>query len=105
MNTNERSHKARPLAKRIAKYMKSDEAFAETPKRWIWHESDFTEADKATIKEYTEKIIELFEATDGGKWSDVLRGFDSILPDFHFGFKAQETAIEMLTRYGYNFNL
>lgn len=103
MTTTNKSHKARTLAKKIATYMIADEVF-ENDHRWVKDEGYFSEADKERLNTLIPEIIAVFDKADGSDWNNVLNGLKALSPVFHFGFKAQDVAIEMLTRYGYSFN-
>lgn len=102
MTTTNKSHKARTLAKKIATYMVADEAFENH--HWVSKESDFNEAEKERLNALIPEVIAVFDSEDGNSWDNVLNGLKALCPVFRFGFKAQDVAIEMLTRYGYSFN-
>lgn len=93
---------ARNLAEKIATGMAVDEAYAETPRRWIWHESDFTAYDYKKIHEYVNKLLSLFADNVGGKWEPILNGIKEISPNYFMGFKMQDYTIDKLNKYGYN---
>ena len=96
---------ARKLAENIATKMAVDEAYAETPRRWIWHESDLTDADHAKIAENTEKLVYLFSENVGGNWKFILNGIKEISPNYFMGFRMQDYTIEKLNKYGYCISL
>ena len=102
MTTTNKSHKARTLAKKIATYMVADEAFENH--HWVSKESDFNEVEKERLNALIPEIIAVFDKADGSDWNAVLSGLNALCPVFHFGFRAQDVALEMLTRYGYSFN-
>ena len=102
MNTT-MSRKARKLAISLAKYIVADDAYA-NENRWIRKEADFTGDDIVVVSEYTERIMKLFDENNGKAWDNVLKGLREISENFHFGFRAQDDAIEYLNRFGYSFN-
>lgn len=93
---------ARNLAEKIATGMVVDEAHAETPTRWIWHDYDMTEADRKNICENTNKLMALFAENIGGNWNTILTGIKAISPNYFMGFKMQDYTIDKLNKYGYN---
>ena len=92
---------ARILAEKIATSMVVDEAFAETPRRWIMNESSFTAYDYKKIHEYVNKLLSLFADNVGGKWEPILNGIKEISPNYFMGFRMQDYTIEKLNKYGY----
>lgn len=96
-----KTYHARKLAEKIATAMIVDEAYNETPRRWIWHDWDLTDADKAKIAENTESLVSLFAENAGGKWDKIMSGIMEISPNYFMGFKMQDYTLDKLNKYGY----
>lgn len=106
----------RALCKALAQLHQQDKAKAEG--RWIFTETDFTEADKAAIEETAKKIKSVLRSSSGLPWNDVfsieegqmiihqygaLSTLKAVLPGTFIGFKLQDKIIKRCKANGINF--
>lgn len=63
--------------------------------RWIWHTSDFTQADRDDLRRFAVRVAEILQSANGRILDDVLTDIKATCGDsFHLGFIAQGEIVQ-----------
>ena len=91
------------VTKKLAMFHQQDKARQETPKRWIFHETDFTEQDLNEIKETRQLIAQALKAANGKIWEEAMQALCEIVPGTFIGFQMQDRIIARCRKNGITF--